>query len=256
MVKKLMYISPVGYNTYDNEIENYLLKYAENCTICATSLSKAPYHLEYLYYSALIGPELLNTIKQAEIDGFDAAIIGCFYDPFLYEAREMSDRLVVTAPCEASLSIATKLGASFSIIVGRRKVIPYMKENVRKYGFENRLASFRSVELGVLDFQEKKELAEERILKEAERAVKEDGAEVIILGCTKEFGFFEKIQDCIGVPAIDSMIAACKEAEHLVSCRDKLNWTISKVGAYEPPKIDEIRQWKLDEYFQIPVEKK
>ena len=41
MVKKLMYISPVGYNTYDNEIENYLLKYAENCTICATSLSKA-----------------------------------------------------------------------------------------------------------------------------------------------------------------------------------------------------------------------
>lgn len=252
-VKKLMYISPIGYSFLDDQIKSYILKYVENCTVCATSLAKAPYHLEYLYYSALIAPELLNKIKQAEIDGFDAAIIGCFYDPFLYEAREMSDKLVVTAPCEASLSVAVKLGVSFSIIVGRRKMIPYMEENVRKYGFENKLASFRSVELGVLDFQDKKDLAEERILREAERAVKEDGAEVIVLGCTKEFGFFQEVQDKLGVPVIDSMIAACKEAEFLVSCKNMLNWTTSKVGAYETPKDSEIRQWKLDQYFQIPM---
>jgi allantoin racemase len=40
--------------------------------------------------------------------------------------------LVVTAPAEASMHIAVTLGQRFSIIVGRTKWIPLMRENVIK----------------------------------------------------------------------------------------------------------------------------
>lgn len=251
MEQKILYISAIGYDTFDSTIAEYLQSYANGSEVGAVSLKKAPHHLEYLYYGALVGPELLNTIKKAEIDGYDAAVIGCFYDPFLYEAREIAKNIVVTAPCESSLSLAAKLGNSFSIIAGRRKVIPPMMENVRKYGFRNKLASFRSVDLGVLEFQGKKELAKERILTEAMEAVEKDGAEVIILGCTKEFGFFTEVQEKIGVPVIDSMIAAYKEAGLLADVRNRLGWKTSKTGGYESPKSDEIIRWELDKYFQM-----
>jgi allantoin racemase len=119
-------------------------------------------------------------------------------------------------------------------------------KNARRYGHSERLASFRTVDMGVLDFQTKKALSEERILEEARRAVDEDGAEVVILGCTKEFGFYRKIQDALGVPVIDSMLAAFKQAEYLAELRCRLGWAPSKVGAYETPPVEEIAEWGLD----------
>ncbi|MEE9491705.1 MAG: hypothetical protein V3V80_05335 [Dehalococcoidia bacterium] len=44
--------------------------------------------------------------------------------------------MVITAPCEASTHIASTLGDKFSIIVGRRKCIPEMMENVTRYGMK------------------------------------------------------------------------------------------------------------------------
>ena len=41
------------------------------------------------------------------------------YDVGLCEAREVSGRTVVTAPCQTSTDIASHLGNSFSVLVGR-----------------------------------------------------------------------------------------------------------------------------------------
>lgn len=81
-------------------------------------------HLEYYSYGPLVVSKLLKIIKEAEKENFDGAIIGCFYDPGLREAREIAEKLVVTAPAEASMHIAATLGQRFSIIVGRTKWIP------------------------------------------------------------------------------------------------------------------------------------
>ena len=71
-------------------------------------------------------PKILKIIKKAEKENFDAAVIGCFYDPGLKEAREIAEKLVVTAPAEASMHIAVTLGQRFSIILGRTKWIPHV----------------------------------------------------------------------------------------------------------------------------------
>ena len=45
-------------------------------------------------------PKILKIIKEAEKENFEGAIIGCFYDPGLREAREIAEKLVVAAPAE------------------------------------------------------------------------------------------------------------------------------------------------------------
>jgi len=133
------------------------------------------------------------------------------------------------------MQFATTLGGSFSIIVGRDKWISQMRENVRKYGFADKLASFRSLGLGVLDFHADPALTVKRMREGIQKAVKEDKAEVIILGCSMEFGFFEELQVEFGVPVIDVMLASFKHAEFLVGIKQKMNWFTSKGLTFASP---------------------
>lgn len=211
---------------------------------------RGPRHLEYHYYETLVLQDLLHSIVEAERQGFDAAVIGCFYDLGLQEGRELTSKMVVTAPCEASLLLAASLGHTFSIIVGRRKWIPQMHDNVRRYGLESRLASFRAIDLWVPQYHEDETETVRRFREQAHKAVHDDGAEVIILGCTASAGFYRELQDELGVPVIDSAIAAIKRAEHLVDQRDRFGWSHSKIGGYESPPDEEVSGWGLREQYE------
>ena len=104
--KKLLWINPLGTNIYDAPISDYLnTATGEDTHIDVVSLEKGPHHLEYYSYEAFVLPDILKTIKQAEKDNYDATIIGCFYDPGLLEAREISEKMCVTAPAEACMHI-------------------------------------------------------------------------------------------------------------------------------------------------------
>jgi len=87
-------------------MENYLNAHKRKDTeIRVVSIPKTPQHLEYYSYDALVIPEILRIVRKSEKEGFDAVIIGCFYDLGLHEAREVSN-IIITAPCESSLIIA------------------------------------------------------------------------------------------------------------------------------------------------------
>lgn len=242
----ILYIVPVN---VDGEIvERDVVEAArpEN-EVTLVGLDRGPRHLEYHYYETLVLPDIVHLIIDAERRGFDAAIIGCFYDLGLQEGREVAERMVVTAPCEASSLLAASLGSTFSIIVGRRKWIPQMRNTVRAYGLESRLASFRALDLGVLDYHADERETERRFSDAGRRAIDEDGAEVLVLGCTASAGFFARLQETLGVPVIDSAIAAVKQAEHLIELRDRFGWSHSKIGGYESPAAPEIAGWRLRE---------
>lgn len=214
-------------------------------SLTALGFARGPLHLEYHYYETLVLPDLLHTLIALERWGYDAAVIGCFYDLGLQEGRELSQRLVVTAPCESSLLLAASLGHRFSIIVGRRKWIPQMQENVRRYGLESRLASFRAIDLWVPQYHADEAETARRFHEAGRRAIEEDGAEVLVLGCTASAGFYAELQAALGVPVIDSALAAVKHAEYLVELRDRFGWVHSKVGGYEAPPVRELEDWDL-----------
>lgn len=249
-MSKILFIDPVGTDLFDQPIQEFLeTAKAPETELDVVSLKRGPMHLEYHYYEALILADTLHVVRQAQLDGYDAAVIGCFYDPGLYEAREITDRLVVTAPAEAAMHIATTLGHTFSILVGRKKWIPKMHENVVKYGFSDQLASFKSLDMGVYDFQKDPKETARRMRAAAKEAVEKDGAEVIILGCTIEFGFYKELQEEFQVPVIDAVLAPLKYAEFLVELRDRFHWSHSKIYGYQSPPQDEIESWKLEEQY-------
>jgi allantoin racemase len=247
---RILWINPVGTDLFDDPIQDLLeqIKRA-NTSVEVVSLARGPQHLEYHYYESLILTDLLHEIKRAENEGFAAAVIGCFYDPGLREAREIAEQIVVTAPAESTLLLACSLGHKFSIVVGRDKWIPKMEENVVRYGLRDRLASMKSVDMGVHDFQADPSETEARLKAAAQEAVEKDGAEVIILGCTIEFGFFRQLQSELKVPVLDAVVAPFKYAEFLVEVRDRFGWMHSKVQGYESPPLTEIASWGLEEQY-------
>jgi len=198
------------------------------------SLRKGPVHLEYHYYEHLNLGETLGWVKWAEKEGYDAVVIGCFYDPGLREARELVS-IPVVFPAEATMHVAATLGHKFSIIVGRRKSIPRMESNVYVYGLERKLASFRSIEFTVPRMGSEPEKLEKAILKEAKKAVEEDGAEVIVLGCTMQSGFMKELTKKLRVPVLDAVVTSWKYAEMMADLYRKVGLTHSKLYGYEPP---------------------
>ena len=250
---KIMWLNPVPKRgNADDRFERQLNGYALAGTeVEVRYLGRGPRHLEYAYYGALVLSDTMHLIKQAENDGIDGAVIGCFYDPGLVECREIIDKMMVTAPMEASLHLACALGNTVSILIGRRKWIPFMRETVARYGLSQRLASFRDVGLGVLEFNRDPERTAELLEREARLAVEDDGAEVIILGCTATHGFYRHLQEQLGVPVVDPVLAALDHVQRLVQVRDNFGWSHSKRGMYETPPIREIRDWGLESAYDL-----
>lgn len=246
------WLNPVGFDAYDAPIGELLARIKQAGTrveMVSFDMPATPTHLEYRSYEALMTQRIVECARDSGQTGVDAMVIGCFYDPALEEARELSGATIITAPCIASLSVATQLANRFSVIVGRHKWIEQMSGRIQRYGLQDRLASFRSLEMGVDDFQRDHKKTRARIIEEAKRAVEQDKAEAIVLGCTIEFGFFEEVQAEVGVPVIDAVVASFKQAEHLAQLKKQFDWRPSRVWSCEPPPEEEMQRFGI---YQSP----
>ena len=234
---RVLWLNPVGTAAFDDAILAQLEWVKRPDTeVEVRSLGTGPTTLEYRSYEAEVVPDVLAAVAEAERDGFDAIAIGCFNDTGLEAAREVVTRSAVAAPCESALHVAATLGSSFSIVGVTRKVVPLMRDNVRRYGFADRLASFKLLGFGVDDFQRDLEATSRGLVALAREAVDEDGAEVVLLGCTITYGFYERMQREVGVPVVDP-VATLKYAE-LLGALTQLGWSPSKTGGYRAPPAD------------------
>eukprot|EP01084_Bolivina_argentea_P148586 259729_1 len=247
--KNILYISPIGTHVVDEVTAMELERIADddtNFSVCSLVQNAGlPLTIESYCYETLIGPYLLRTVEWARLNNYDGVVIGCFYDCHLTECREISDKMIITAPCQSSCSLSLSFGNTFSILVGQSKWIPKMKQNVVKYGYDSHLASFRPLNMGVHDFLKDKNYTKQVLLQVAKICVEKDNCESIILGCTAEIGQFENIQSELNIPVIDSVCASFKECERLIDLRNKFGWTHSRIGSMKSPPDNEIQQWQL-----------
>jgi allantoin racemase len=233
---KLMWIDPISHQQHADELLAELERVKRPDTqIDVRSLETGPRHLIYGMYEAMVVPQILDLVAEAEQQGYDAAIIGCFYDTGLDAARELATTIQVLAPCESGLAIATSLGSTFSVIAPQPgRSVRRMEENVHRYGLSSRLRSVRPVGMAVQELAADKALTLQRVTDVCRQAVEQDNAEVCVLGCTMEFGVFEKVQEQIGVPVVDAVVAPVKYAEMMVDC-SRFGWRPSRAGLYERP---------------------
>ena len=110
---RILWLSVVGTDEFNAPTREYLQSAAGAGTqVDVISFPKGPHHVEFHSYEAMMMPDIVRTVFHNR-EKYDAFIIGCFYDPGLDAAREISGSSVVAAPCESALAVATSLGNSF-----------------------------------------------------------------------------------------------------------------------------------------------
>jgi Asp/Glu/hydantoin racemase len=153
------------------------------------------------FYQHLAAHQVIGKAVEAEKKGYDAIVIGCFDDPGLWEARELV-RMPVVGVGEACYHVAAMLTAGrFSVLMTLARQEPRMAALAHRYGVISRIASWRGLNV---HFREMGDNArtETAVLREAKGAVEDDGAEVIVLGCTGLSALGRRVQQQLGVAGV------------------------------------------------------
>src|SRR5438552_9823096 len=171
---------------------------------------------------------------------FDAVVMAGFGEHGRDGLQELIEQPVFEI-CEASAHVAMMIGRAFSVITTLQRSVPAVEDRLRLAGLAERCASVRATGLGTLDVDRDPKGAMKTIVAEARKAVEEDHAEVICLGCAGMAGLEEAITSELHVPVIDGVGAAVRLAEALVG----LGLSTSKVSTYAKPDPKRISAWPL-----------
>ena len=202
---------------------------APGTEIIAATSSMGPASIEGYYDEAFALPGLLREIAAAERAGADAAVIACFDDTGLDAARAMA-QIPVIGICEAALTVAGFIAKRFTVVTTMERSRVPIEELAQRYGMTGR-ARIRAANIAVLALEDPNSGARDKLRNEIVRAIAEDNAEAIVLGCAGMADLARTLSGEFGLPVIDGVGAAVKQAEALVA----LGLRTSKRGAYAAP---------------------
>ncbi|OHV77022.1 aspartate/glutamate racemase family protein [Rhizobium sp. LCM 4573] len=197
--------------------------------ILAVTSSMGPASIEGYYDEALALPGLLMEIARGEREGADAAVIACFDDTGLDAARALA-HIPVVGICEAALATSAFIAQRFTVVTTMERSRLPVEALVYRYGMSSR-AKVRAADIPVLSLEDPTSNARGRLCSEIAAALEEDNAEAIVLGCAGMADLAIELRAEFGVPVVDGVAAAVKQAEALVA----LGLSTAKGGAYASP---------------------
>lgn len=199
---------------YDAHAGRRLAMSTDEVQLVVVNIPHGPDSMESAYDEAIAAPYILQQVVSAETEGCDAVVIDCAADPALRAAREISELPVVSAG-EASYHAAMMVAGKFSVITVLPTTANEISDHLKMYGFSSRVASVRSANVPVLALEDEQE-AEEHLYAAARKAIDEDGAQAIVLGCTGMMAMRDSLEKRLGVPVIEPYLAAIQFAACLV----------------------------------------
>ena len=214
------------------EFEHYA---AEGTEIDVVNVAKGPASIECWYDEAIAAPDVLNKVKEAEQEGYNAVIVNCFVDVGVRPAREIAN-IPIIGPGETSMLFAALLSHRFSVVTVLKNLVPMISDIAKVLGINEKLASVRYVDIPVLELAGKEKL-KKALYTEMVNAIEKDGAHAIVLGCTGMRGTALDLSQMLkergyDVPIIDPTAASLKFAEALV----KMGIKQSKITYMPPPE--------------------
>jgi allantoin racemase len=196
----------------------------------AVSPPWGPASIEGHMEEAVSAAATLEVVARTAGD-YDGVIIACYGDPGLYAARELSP-VPVVGIAESSMLLACTIAHRFSVVTVVDRIRPMIVDVVRRYGLAERCASVRGTTLPVLGIEQDPDAAVREIVAESRRAIEEDHAEAICLGCTAMGPLEDRVrEELAGVPVLNGVTAAVKMLESLV----QLGLPTSRTAAFRAP---------------------
>ncbi|SFJ67358.1 aspartate/glutamate racemase family protein [Celeribacter neptunius] len=150
------------------------------------------------------------------LDGIDAVVIAAFGDPGLAGARELFD-LPVVGMAEAAVMTAAMLGERFSVVTFSPLMTPWYSDCVEDTGLASRFTGVCTPETRAVDVTRVVTDLRGDLVDLANQAVREDGADVVILGGAPLAGLAPEIADDVPAIVIDPISAAVAQAMTLAS---------------------------------------
>ena len=188
---------------------------------------------------------VLEKMVQAEREGYDGVAIGCFLDPALQEARELTD-IPILGLAETSMHLACMLGSKFSGIAFCDKQAQYYDAVVRRYGLESRAVPFASLGIDLTEVQ--KGFSDPSVImdrfKECLKQLASSGTEVILpaCGCVNTIVVREKTTEMEGMLILDINALLLKITEAMAEFRKLTKVSRSRTLLYQKPAKEDMKQ--------------
>ena len=199
--------------------------------IVAVNPADGPVSIEGYYDEAFSTPGVLAEIAKGEALDVSAHIIACFDDTGLEAARSLAQAPVIGIG-EAAFHLASLVAYRFAVVTTLSRSIASIETNLVRYGLAGRCAKVRACEVPVLALDDPACNASAQISAEIERAMLEDRAEAIVLGCAGMTDLAVRLTEHHGLPVIEGVSCAVKLAEACTS----MGLKTSKIGAYATPR--------------------
>ena len=221
---RIRYVNPVG----SGDLDSYFEEQLDGCagddvevSVGHLDLPEAP-DSPFLPQEPLYQGVLFATLKAAQADGCDGAVIGCSGDPGLIEARRFLE-MPVSAPLEAALHLGSMLHQRVAILVadGFEAHVLY-RDLARYYGLDHVIGEILTVPMEYPDPARLERLmhedpaAAQQMVVERHRAVLSDvavdlargaierGCGAVYAGCTLWTGdMLGAFREQLRVPVID-----------------------------------------------------
>jgi allantoin racemase len=158
---------------------------------------------------------VLEQVRQGEIQGVDGYVIACFGDTGLAGARETAAGPVV-GMTEAALFAAALVAPRFGIVTLPPRTQEQSRRALRETGMTHR-AGVYAIEANVAAAADNSHALFDALFEQSRRAIDEDAAEAIVLGCAGLTPIAEPLSQRLGVPVIDGVLAAVTMVEGLLA---------------------------------------
>jgi allantoin racemase len=199
--------------------------------IVAVQPGEGPVSIEGYFDEALSVPGLLEEIARGEGQELAGHIIACFDDTGLDAARCFASAPVVGIG-EAAYHMASLVAGRFSVVTTLSRSIPALEHNLVRYGLASRCGRVRAAEVPVLALEDPHSAARDRVSAEIDRAIRDDRAEAIVLGCAGMADLARSLSAEHGLPVIEGVSAAVRLVENLAV----LGLSTSRIGGWAPPR--------------------
>ena len=196
------------------------------------------------YYEALVfDMYIVEAGLRAEEEGYDAVIMDTVSDSGMYALRSRLS-IPVIGPGLVSYAVGIMLGKRFSIVTMWDKWRHLYEKNLDTYHLWDKCASIRAVNIPPdveALFTGKEEEMFQKLTAEAQAAIDEDGADVILLGSTTMHQAGDYMAAHLPAPVVNPGPVGIKMAELLV----QLGLSHSKVAFPSPATIIDDRFFSL-----------
>jgi Asp/Glu/hydantoin racemase len=198
--------------------------------------------VNYAYLHRFHDTQIIENVRRAEREGYDAVIIGVLQDPGLREARSVV-KMPVLGYGEVSMLTACMHGSRFTFVAINPDMDPLIRSMIREQGLEPRAAPTAYMDCGYQDLADAVAGRPERFLSAfkaaAQQAMRRHGVDVLLPGQTiiAELLWRAGIREVDGALVLDPRLPLLRMTEMLVDMR-RAGFDVSRRGFYwaKPPE--------------------